>query len=498
MTTTGTDSVRRWLPIVIAMSLVATFYLLLPPDSTFVGILSDGVRYLLMAEHIAGTDQTVTGAQSAFHGSVFPPIYPMVLATTGADPAYSARLTALMFAVAAIPFAAWARRELAMSHLSAALCVVAVWLSPFMLAAILSIHSESLFLVLVMAATLVSAFRPSPKTMITLGVIVGLAILTRTVGIALLPALVVYLWRARSGKLWRLLAVATPLLMVAAWEIYKRSTAIADVAYTANLAEALSSPLSWAMATVWANVLALKLVGEASQLWLLALLLGLLALPNLGRRLVQAKFDAIFVFAYLIIVFLWPFPEHMERFFIPLAPFVLVYGLLEVTHWRPSWSLSWLAALIIVAQLPGLWSFASRMQAAVPEALAEYRPTPQFLRANSDEEALITAERLHRVVIAARSVAQSVEPGQCVYASLYELVFYYSRVSTRPLQPVAEMTECRFVLAMALEADGPGFDPMYPIFEALEFEPLWVSTDSQGKAVASLLDLQPTTTGGSR
>ena len=170
-----------------------------------VGVNSDSLSYIGAAKSLlAGRGLTVRGTQMTH----FPPVYPMVLAGVSLltrDSVEAARLlNALLFGINAmlVAFAAYlatARKPLA-----------AIGAAAFFLvsAPILDIHaeawSEPLFIGLVLTCLLflsVHVARPRWLMLVSSAVALGLATVTRYVGVALIPMAAVFLLVFREGAM---------------------------------------------------------------------------------------------------------------------------------------------------------------------------------------------------------------------------------------------------------------------------------------------------------
>ena len=172
----------------------------------------DSVWFLRIAEHGYGAAQH--GVAAAFY-----PLYPLSLAALGRVLGGHYVLAGIVISLAATLGSFALLYRLAEPKLGAdgarrAVLYLAVFPTALFLQAV---YSESLFLVLVLAAFLLAERGRWPAA----GVVTGLAVLTRIAGVALLPALAVMAWRQPPGERRRALAsLCLAPLIFAAYPLY--------------------------------------------------------------------------------------------------------------------------------------------------------------------------------------------------------------------------------------------------------------------------------------
>ncbi len=172
----------------------------------------DSVWFLRIAEHGYGAAQH--GVAAAFY-----PFYPLTLAGLGRVFGGHYVLAGIVISLAATLGSFALLYRLAEPKLGAdgarrAVLYLAVFPTALFLQAV---YSESLFLVLVLAAFLLAERGRWPAA----GAVTGLAVLTRISGVALLPALAVMAWRRPPGERRRALAsLCLAPLIFAAYPLY--------------------------------------------------------------------------------------------------------------------------------------------------------------------------------------------------------------------------------------------------------------------------------------
>jgi hypothetical protein len=252
----------------LGLALRIWFLLDVTGDSSLVG---DGLEYLGLADGIADgrgyvSPFTPPGAE-ALPTAHKPPLYPLLLAVVsalGGTGHVPFQLVSALAGTATVVVCAVLAGRIAgprAAVLAAALGAV----YPVFLVADASLRAESLY-GLCIALALLAAYRawesPSAWRLVQLGVIIGLAALARSEGLALLVLLALPIgWiRGRPGRAWRLAVVAAACVVTLApwlircWIVFDEpifiSTNSGDLIAGANCADVYSGPHmgSWSFA----------------------------------------------------------------------------------------------------------------------------------------------------------------------------------------------------------------------------------------------------------
>jgi hypothetical protein len=308
---------------------------------------ADGITYVPMADWIVqGQPWSFVGFKTV--NSALPIGYPLVIAGMAKlGLATSAGLKALHFLCLAVgSWACWAvlRRELALSR---EICVYIVLLFLGSVACIesaVTVASEPCFIAASMSVLALLSLR-SWKGILGATALSVVAILLRTIGIALVPAILVAVSRlpsVRSRLTARGLLAFSPILLAAA---VGGALVIARTNYVSQvLVEQYQMGTDWqhfternatkvsALAELTANLRAedhpMYLVGDFVLAGLVALAF-VTAGVYLRRKL--APVDAYFL-CYATIVFVWPgFCFGIERrFWIPVLPLLMAYATIAI------------------------------------------------------------------------------------------------------------------------------------------------------------------------
>lgn len=275
----------------------------------------------------------------------YPPLYPAVLAVLGwAGGLQLFKLASLVFTTAAVWLTArLGRRWLGEIPALAASAVVAV--NPVLLEYSHFVLSEALFTLLLLLSLERAAASGSEGRLSWAAIAAAAAaFLTRTAGLPLLAAVVLY-GLVRGGRRAALAALAPAAAVAGGWSLYQR---LADPGGTGYLAEfAMVNPYDPSAGTVgvagllrrtavnaWtyvSEVLPASLLGGGEGSVLLALAGGLAAalaaggwIARAGERLGAAE---LFTVLYLALIVVWPSVWTDRRFLLPVLPVLVLYVL---------------------------------------------------------------------------------------------------------------------------------------------------------------------------
>ncbi len=437
-------------------------------DSAAPGTGADVPIYLLSAQWLAPLAPASEAAEHAARHSLFPPLYPLLLALgAGGDIRLARAVTALCLPLAVLACAAWARaagrgpRE-AIAFAACVALLPATWLAS------LEQLSEPLYLALslgALACAARSANRRGPA-LLAAALLCGLAALARSAGAALVLAFGIWLLRApgepRSRRLPALaLAAAPPLAWTAARALLDLGASYADV-HAARLELVAADPLR-ALAAVLAGQAA-ALAGAATRLFSLfptplerglAAGVALLALAGWASRLRRLELDALYLGLYLLVLLAWPFPAHAERFLYAVAPLLLFHAGESAAELasrsRPGLAARLRAALLLLClllPLPALHFLAARHAEGSARSYADFTRTPRWFTRRALAQAEFDAVMRRDEVAAMRRAGEIVPPGACVFAvKPLELMLHADRVSRLP--PPEELEASAFDSALA-------------------------------------------------
>lgn len=222
--------------------------------------------------------------------------------------------------------------------------------NPYVILFSTQLLSELPFLALVLAVTLLMerAVKGSTAAALMAGAAGGLAYLTRSAGLAILVAGVVYLWPLRKQRRNAWLFASSMLPFVAGWTIWARLHQLStdDPALLFYLDyfryQIYSVSFSNLHLFLWKNIdgflwglggLFIPQIVNSLFLKILAEVVAIAAISGVVRlaRRGYAQFHALFAVTTAALLVVWHFPPN-ERFALPIFPLALAGLLTEVEH----------------------------------------------------------------------------------------------------------------------------------------------------------------------
>ncbi len=457
------------------------FYVLLALRNPHVGFLADDALYLLMADAYSPWREAA--------GPVFdhlrrychlPPFYPLLLALAGADSEHlaPARIaTAGFMAVAWLTCYAWLVASGARRAVAALLTLFCAW-TPVTLLYTVDLWSEGFYIALVLGCLLwlrvMDWTRPPLLVLVGLGLVLGCAIATRSIGVALLPAVLFALYRQRPRAIVPVLAglllVSAALALLDMGDEAPSYGALMRDHYAANPVAALQRQVAAVAARLPAAALYDLFLWREAAGWRLPVA-GLLALcvgVGFARELRRATPVALYSLAYLVIAWTWPFPDQTERFLFPLLPCAVFFAWRGVEFGRGrQWAGLVVALLLLALAAPAVLATLARVATPVPVArLDSFRTTRYWLDPTRGGDVLASLRSLSAQERAAADAARIVPPSACIYTLNVQQVLLKAR---RPafLPPRKALMErgppwgCAWFLLVA--SPRPGLGAFYPL-----------------------------------
>lgn len=504
---------RRHIWLIIAIAPIAMLYFCWTWSGEIGSLFNDGTGYLVMAQHYAPghTADPVTAA-AAF--SRFPPLYPLLLAWSGAafDLRLAHALTTASLLLGLIALYAW-MRSTGLSSAQAALLMLLFTALPGSWLAGLLIQSEYLYLLWsLLALALLSAYHGQPREewLLAAAIAVAAATLTRTVGITLLPPLLLAALRARRRT--ALLSMIAALLPVLLWHALHRTQ---GDGYSDYLAYSYGQH-PWAF--LWEqlhDVLFFLRQGfaqnlrQTTQAGLLTDIVGLLCLITAAWRAVRLKPDGVYVAAYAAILLLWPYPGEIPRLLWVVLPVLLVQPILVAAEWRhesPARAPTRLltaacAAALLCMALPAISDAADRYRAAADSALPGARGFESWYTTAPSQSSLHVGSE-SALIEALRQVSDGVPTQDCVVSVRPDWINYYARRRSDlpPRDTLADpqfgarlhASGCRYLFA-SIFADRNFPVPMHPLqrigdrFEVLQYMAVPGVASTQPLSVLAIL-----------
>jgi hypothetical protein len=309
-------------------------------------IYDDSVSYLIMAQAFSPWSHASDAVSAAWPSQKYPPLFPLLLALGGgaSDWRVAHAWVAASFAASVFLLGIHARNVTGSARLGFAAALAYAWL-PGAWLNMKGILSEFPFMALAFAA-LVWQSRSRGSTSrrdIVLGAILAAALLTRTIGIALVAAVAIaeIVSAKRTGAaLRRLLWIVAPCLALAGlWYLVRpKGGEDAYIAFGAGMAQgAAEHGVAWAfsiaalnasaLVDAWYNALLIYWGEPWRPAFIAASVVGLSGIAGSVARACKGEADGLYVLAFVAILVAWPFPGQMYRLALPVVPLVLVHAL---------------------------------------------------------------------------------------------------------------------------------------------------------------------------
>lgn len=363
--------------VTLVFAVLCTLFVWQPVLATFA---DDSVSYLIMAQVFSPFGSATPAVAVAFpHEAFYPPLFPVLLALTGAahNIPWAHAVTALLL-TASLPFIYRLGVRWLTESWAAVLALVCIVLLPSLWINIRGILSEPLF-TLLLAALFCVLHTEGRNSGWKAGLLMAALVLTRAAALPMVGAYVLWAMAVRDAT-WktRIRSAAPALAALAAygvWILLRPAATVDDYAQilvdrsqdfsasTGGFLVALAHSVArqaHALVEGWDGSLLIYWIEAQPLRLVLATLLGLMALAGLVIRLVRGLPDAWMIAAFLATLLAWPFYEQMERFLFPVMPILVLYAFTtaaEVTSlkWRSTWpGLAMLAALMLALTLPAM------------------------------------------------------------------------------------------------------------------------------------------------
>lgn len=386
----------------------------------------DDTWYLWMAEWYSGRSEFRDVAWVMMQARQYPPLFPYLLSHTGdvlISHAAGLVMNALFLAAAATVTLKWLlTRGLPLVAAVAGATMMVV--NPVALTFMPTLMSEPLYLLLT-TAVLVLAGSDSKhwRVWLSAGLLVGLAVATRSAGWALVAALMTGL--LVGGRLGHLKLLLPGLVLGLLINAGLKSGLPDAHQYVEGFAENLGNigvayvlDQGTALATGWA---ALWGSGPAG------LVTALLVLPGWLVGLKKGRVEAWYVLISIAMLLAWPFPGQMDRFLWVLMPAALALMPLTLALWSEPRVVrnAAIAALVLVLLMSvpaGLWRTAERLTHPPGEGLDHLSRLADWTRPPDRETALINVQVRSQLLEDAVRIERLSGNMQCVYSELPALV----------------------------------------------------------------------------
>jgi hypothetical protein len=429
----------------IILLLLACFYLWMGSINSYAGNISDSHFYLFLADFFAGGGKLSSGLESFFAQTTqFPPLYSYALSLFGGGIDGIERAHQINNAYFAVGFMAlfyWLHAQ-GIKPLVAITLILVLALNHQQLVYSTDILSESQYFLFSVLIVILLDDAKSRERLLLASALIGLSILSRTIGIAFLLPLLVQVIRCPTNWFRKGFMLILALLPALSWKFvqgqYLSHSVVPRVDYAGYLGFYFVDTIQTVTTEVTANLTALiqswsnYLSGLPSILHLaIAFVLGISVLICWILRL--RRFDplALYLLGYFGIVLFWPFPDHMDRFMVPVFPFLLSMLVLDSKRWQFSdkkiAAQILLLGIMVITVLPASSAVVQRILTLPENDHIKYRMSPPWLTHESIEGANQYLKLMHIRDAAAESINQHIGESDCVYALLPSTVMLITR-----------------------------------------------------------------------
>ncbi|MHB8534700.1 MAG: hypothetical protein ACYDBW_04565 [Sulfuricaulis sp.] len=427
------------------MLATAIFYYWLNWSADIPVLGGDHAAYLLIADLFSPfSDLSSYVTHAAVSYAFFPPLYPLLLGLSGAISAHveMAHALTITFLVAALMlYFVWAMEETRGVTLAFLLTLLFAFL-PTTFFQSFGILSEYLYLLLTLAAIRLLAKPNIPLSHLYLAAMfIGLAVITRMIGISLIFAFAFYLYIHKQDRWVRLVLISIAPLVL--WSIIKWS-----INYTGGYLWIIASVLR---TTSLYDLLFKKILTESHGLWtgwitsidnipsLMTLIIGsaigAVCLAGTIHRIYLKKFDGIYLVFYLGILLLWPFPQtdDSRRLLYAAVPVLLLHGLMFTSHFLQrvlpiNNAIYGYTFLIIIAltAFPAVGLIFLRLEMSSMPENKEYARSLYWYSGQDLDRVRLKIKAYKELVLSWKRISHVVPAGECVYSVDPTWVMLYS------------------------------------------------------------------------
>lgn len=379
---------------------------------TLATFADDSVSYLVMAQVFSPWQPASPAVAAAFAREAFyPPLFPLLLALTGAahHTAWAHALVALLLA-AAIPLVYALGVRWFDDRRIAAAVTLCVALLPSLWVNAKGILTEPLFCLLLLATfCILDTSRALRGRLGAIALLMAAMALTRTAALPMIAGYAAWVLSRRGETFAERARALAPVLAAVAgygmWVLLRPSLTEDDYA---RIVQERGRGLLDGPDGVWLSILA-SLLRQANALaegWTSALtlfwvegqplrpslagVLGVLALAGLAIRMFRGRADGWMMAAYLATLLAWPYYDQMGRFLFPVLPVLVLYAFVAaatISHrlGRPqAMGIGAAALLLLSLTVPAMAFIHQRAQAPGRHAeIVDWYRTPGLTEARS-------------------------------------------------------------------------------------------------------------------
>lgn len=480
-----------WLVSLWALLLLSITFHLFISYHDIAGFWTDGFIYLLQADYFSSTNSEYFPVlEQAITYRNFPPLYPFYLSVLGAGSnniALASAATSFLLLPFCLFYIDWQVKE-GLTISSALINAILFLFLPSTLLFSTELWSENLYLLLVFF-TLWGFHRINSgnrKWIYISAFVCGLAFITRSVGLSLIVAFLIVVFKSdKKNIIFSSIIIIIPYLI---WTFISRGLEYDNMYLKHGFIERYENILmDYGESGIYEVIqLQLKTLWQGIQLqfnsttniatFISAMIISIAACFSLFRRICVFSIDALYVFIYFGIIFVWNFPDHNVRFIYVVTPFILFYAKLtmdllfkESDKNIKSLTNAFLAVIILTTILPALIFMEDRYTTVPGEYYSKKSNDRMWLTGPDTKEMnkqLVFKKKLVESIV---EIQEVVPKNSCVYSTHKEVVMFYSKRKTfvPPRQHVKEknfnkeLTKCHYIFIVGSRHDQ--YEPLYPV-----------------------------------
>lgn len=415
----------------------------------------DNAKYLMTANLYSPYSISSAVAVYFASNSFYPPMYPFLLGVLGGgDSILIAHIITTSFLLVALLVLYQWMLFLKIGKLHALLLVFIFSILPGTYLHALSIHSENIYLLfslLGLSAVTCKENTGNEKSLWLAAIFIACASLSRSVGIMLVLAFIIYLFINKLDRKYLLSFVV--LLPTTLWSLFNNQSGTSYFAefsshYTTGFFKLFLQQIinqSVSLLDAWYAIFSSGDFGRGFlTFFIVVCLLGVF------YRLCKKKLDGVYVFLYLGTILIWPYPDELKRLLFPIMPILIIQTSLfiksvaddenTVKYFQIGHFI--LLGTLLCVLIPNLILTVHRFNLSVDENMLPFKRTLDWYKPDL-ADALHTSRFNKEIMSSLNDAKKYIPEGQCVYSIKPALTgIYMERISLAP--PVSDVADDEF------------------------------------------------------
>jgi hypothetical protein len=378
--------------------------------------------------------------------SFYPPMYPLLLGLLGGGNSVLIAhvITTSFLLIAMLTLYCW-MINLSFDRTHALVLVLIFSICPGTYFEAMSLHSEILYLLFSLIGICLVTLKENTgndKLLWIAVIFIACTALTRSAGVSIVMALIIYLVINNVSRKYYLSIIA--LIPMVVWGLLNNqgSDSYLDILsnyYTTDfIAPLLQQFLNQSvyMLSAWHSTFTLGNSGH-----IILNVFAIISVLSVFFRIYKKNLDGIYVFLYLCMVMSWPYPDEIMRLLFPIVPILLVQTSIFLKfideHWFTSKfpiGNSIVGVTLLIILIPNLLLTASRLNVVVDETIIppQYKKTYDWYHINL-RQAINQVAFNYGIVSSLEDAKNHVPVDECVYSIKPTLVgLYMGRISKTP------------------------------------------------------------------